>query len=409
MKRSVTLFAGGVVLAAGVASGNVHAEEMASGEPATRDGFGFQFADALQNGNDRALEVFERRDRRQNRISGDASMFGESSPEPTRRQFAQAAGQPVGEEPEERRPEVEAIRERGGVLTRQGTLILEPSFEFQHDNVSRFVAGGVQIIDTVLLGVIEVTEAQRNVLTAAMTARYGVTDRFEVEVKVPYLYRDEERTTTIVEPDPEGADTRSISAHNIGDVEFAGHYQLTTGTGFLPVTVGNLRVKSDTGRGPFDIDRDLAGQETEPSTGSGFWSLEPSVTMLIPSDPVVFFTNVGYLVNLSRDVETVIGDVQVERVRPGNAFRGSFGMAFGLNQQVSMSLGYSHDFIQKTETVIDGQTRESDSLQVGALSLGAHYQFSERAGLNVNVQAGVTDDAPDVRLMFRLPITFNLF
>jgi hypothetical protein len=74
-----------------------------------------------------------------------------------------------------------------------------------------------------------------------------------------------------------------------------------------------------------------------------------------------------------------------------------------------MSLGYSHDFIRKTETEIDGQTQESDSLQVGSLSFGTHYQFSDRAGLNVNVQAGVTEDSPDVRLMLRLPITFSLF
>lgn len=334
--------------------------------------------------------------------------------EPGRRQQVaqsqnQTPQQPVGEEPEQQRPEIASIRERGGVLTPPGTLVIEPSFEFQNDNVSRFVAGGVQIIDTVLLGVIEVTEANRNVLTGAMTARYGVTDRFEVEVKVPYLYRDEERTVTVVEPDSEGADTRTISTDNIGDVEFSGHYQLTSGTGFLPVMVGNLRVKSDTGQGPFDIDRDTAGRETEPSTGSGFWSVEPSVTTLIPSDPAVFFANLGYLVNIARDVNEDIGNARVGEVRPGDAFRGSFGMAFGLNQQVSLSLGYSHDFIRKTETEIDGQTQESDSLQVGALSLGAHYQFSDRVGLNVNAQAGVTEDAPDIRLMFRLPISFNLF
>jgi len=337
-------------------------------------------------------------------------------------QVAQAGGQRTGEAAAgaqaggETRPDVATIPERGGVLTPPGTLVVEPSIEFQNDNVSRFVAGGVQVIDTVVLGVIEATEVERNVITSSLTARYGVTDRFELEFKAPFVYRDEEQTNTVVEQDSETTTSSDISQGDLGDIEFAGHYQLTSGAGFLPVTVANLRVKSTTGEGPFEVSRNAQGVETNPTTGSGFWAIEPSLTALIPSDPVVFYGNVGYLFNVKRDVDQTFGTQQgdgnqrrIGEVDPGDTVRMGFGMAFGLNQRTSLSLGYQHDFIRETETEVNDQTQTSESLQVGSLTIGTNYQASQRTAINVNVQAGVTEEAPDVRLLIRVPIQFQLY
>jgi len=325
-----------------------------------------------------------------------------------------AAGTALAEEDEETRggqqsqdairPEVGVIAERGGVLTPRGALIVEPSIEYQNSNVREFTFQGVEVIDTVLLGVIQAGEEESDTITPAIGLRYGITNRLEVEVKVPYVYRDDRTSDEILTATSEPVD-RSVSGGALGDIEFGAHYQLNSGTGGWPIFVGNLRVKSDTGRGPFDVDRDANGIETEPATGSGFWGVEPSLTMLLPTDPAVIFANIGYLWNIERDVDENVGGLQVGRVDPGDSVRFGFGMGIGINEKTSFSLGYKHDFIM--ETTVEGGS-DGNSLDVGSLTFGLSYQVSDSVSINVNVDAGVTADAPDTRLMLRVPIKFDL-
>lgn len=329
---------------------------------------------------------------------GEAAQTAQSQPQPQRQESA----------------EVPVLPEPAGVLTPPGMLVIEPSVEYQHSDVNRFVAGGVAILDTVLVGVFEATQANRDTVTAALTARTGITNRFEVEAKVPYIYRNDSTTNTVVSSNSSSPVKTSIDGYDIGDVEFAGRYQLNNGTGRWPVFVGNLRVKSTTGQGPFDVERNASGVETELATGSGFWGVEPSLTVIVPSDPVVFFGNLGYLWNVADDVDTTVGTpipggtaVRITHVDPGDAIRLSLGMGLALNERTSFSLGYQHDFIWGTETETSSGNRTSESLNVGSLSFGVNYQMTETVALNATLSAGITGDAPDMRFMIRTPISIN--
>ena len=142
--------------------------------------------------------------------------------------------------------------------------------------------------------------------------------------------------------------------------------------------------------------------------------MEPSLTVLLPSDPAVFFGNIGYLWNIKDDVDQTIADVYVGEVDPGDAIRTSFGMAYGINERASFSIGYQHDFIMGTKTELgdspaDTQRTTGDRLDVGALAFGVNYQISDSTAVNLSVLAGVTEDAPDVRIILRIPIAFGLF
>lgn len=291
----------------------------------------------------------------------------------------------------------------GGVLTPEGQLVFEPSLEFQTSSSNNFTFQGVEIIDTVLIGIISAGQQEDDTITAAVGYRYGLTDRLEFEVKIPYVYRNfQSIDQTLVAPNTRVQDT-NVSGGAIGDVEFAAHYQLNQGGGDTPIFVGNLRVKSDTGRGPFEVSRNSLGLETEVATGSGFWGVEPSITMLLPSDPAVIFGNLGYLWNISEDVDTRVGTTNIGTVDPGDAIRASMGMGIGLNEQLSISLSYKHDYILKTK--INGVAPAgSDTLQVGAIGFGLTYQLNDTTSLNFNLDAGVTEDAPDVRAMVRMPV-----
>lgn len=311
----------------------------------------------------------------------------------------------------QRAPQIQAIAEIGGVLTPKGGLILEPSLQLSNSQVNRFTFLGVELIDTVLIGLIEASDTDRNLISAALTARYGLSNRLEAELKVPYTWRSDQATTTLVNTE-QGGDNPSrrtdLDGNDIGDVELALHYQLNAGKDGWPFFIGNLRYKSTTGTGPWDVTRNAQGEGTELPTGSGFHAIEPSLTMIFPSDPAVFFANLGYLFHLEDDVDARFPNGQggfnvVESADPGDTFRFSFGMGFALNQKASFTLGYKHDFIRETTTVINGSQLTSERLSVGAMLLGFGYRLSDTSTANINLEFGVTADAPDVVLSLRIP------
>lgn len=307
-----------------------------------------------------------------------------------------------------RRPEVVTEVLAESVLTPAGVLSVEPSLEYVHSSTNRFIFQGAQIVDAVLIGAIEASDADRDILISALTLRYGLTDRLEVDVKIPAVYRDDRINAQLVGQDTE-LQERSYDGFGLGDVEFGAHYQIT---GQPPFLIGNVRVKAPTGTGPFDVDRGPDGVETEAPTGSGFWSVEPSITAIYPSEPVVFFGNLGYLINIGKDVDTLIGDSFIGNVDPGDSVSGSLGMGFALNERASMSFGYEHNFIFETETEITDddvtRTSRSNTLQVGNFFIGGSYRVSDRVTVNSTVQIGVTEDAPDVQFTLRVPIRFDL-
>lgn len=328
-------------------------------------------------------------------------------------QTAQADGESVGEprNSDERLRAIEDIaglREVGGVLTKPGTLVFEPSIEYEQSSTNRFFFSGVQVADVVLIGDIQVSDADRDSVTAVAVLRTGVTDRSEVDIRVPYVYRDD-RVTQTGTGLPADGQVSDLDNADLGDIEIAGRYQFNSGSDGLPIFIGNLRVKAPTGVGPFDLDRNASGIPIELSTGSGFWGVEPSVTWIFPTDPAVFYGNFSYLWNIEDDVDENVGGSLVTNVDPGDVFGIAFGMGYSLNERTSFSVGYDHKFVFETDQVIDGTSFSSEEFDVGSLSFGYSYALSDSTSLNLTLQTGVTEDAPDVRMLLRVPIKFDIF
>lgn len=321
---------------------------------------------------------------------------------------AQADPAPTGEGKDKTRPpEVVVLAERGGVLTPKGTIIIEPVLDYSKSTSNRLNFRGISIVDGFLIGVIEASDADRDTITSQITARYGVTNRLEVEVNVPYVYRSD-RVTSLVGGSGGTTSTDSTSGDGLGDIEVAAHYQINDGQNDWPFFIANLRYKSTTGTGPFDIGRDGSGIPTELATGSGFHGIEPSLTIIYPTDPAVLFANIGYLVNLPSDVNTTVGGATIGEVDPGDSIGISFGVGFALNEKLSLNLGYQHDFVLETSTETNGTTVNSDTLSVGSFLFGGSYRLSDRVGLNLTVQVGATADAPDSRIILRVPVRFSI-
>jgi hypothetical protein len=316
-----------------------------------------------------------------------------------------AAGGPVGERPASVRQEVAAIPPGLGVLTPRGHFVIDPSIEYVRTSNNRLVFRGVEIVPGVQLGVIEASDAARDTGVATLAARYGLTDRLEVEARVPYVTR-RDRITTLAQRDQTISRSTTLDGQDIGDIEFAARYQLNSGQSGWPIFVATSRVKPPTGRGPFDVNYDAQGVATNLATGSGFWGVEGGVTMLYPTDPAIIFGGLTYLHNVGRNIDRDIGAVHVGQVDPGDSIGASLGFGLSLNPQFSVSFGYSHNFIFPTHTELGGTKQTSQALQVGSLLMGWSFRLSDRLTLNNSFEFGVTSDAPDLRIVFRAPYRF---
>ncbi|MEX2338884.1 MAG: hypothetical protein WD609_09995, partial [Aquisalimonadaceae bacterium] len=192
------------------------------------------------------------------------------------------------------------------VLTSRGGLVIEPSIQYIHSSATQVAIDGFTVIPAIAIGLINVGEVQRNSFIAALALRYGLTSRLEAEVKVPWVWRDEQIRQRDVMQGSDFDIVQGSSGEGLGDVEFGLRYQFNRGVRG-PVVVGGLRVKSNTGTGPFDVSRRALLSEhgiqvgeiyEEQPTGSGFWSVQPSLTLIVPSDPAVLHFSINYLWNV---------------------------------------------------------------------------------------------------------------
>ncbi|HWA00768.1 MAG TPA: transporter [Caulobacterales bacterium] len=337
----------------------------------------------------------------------DASPGG-SAPSATAQPAPAAPQGPVGEAPSEQaRPhaQVEALPEGQNALGGRGRWVVEPSLEYSHSSSNRLVFRGVEIITGVQIGLLEANDTSRDTIAGSLGVRYALTDRLELEARVPYVYRHD-RITTLSQHDQSATQTFELEGSDLGDVEFSARYQLNKGAHGEPVFVIGGRIKSDSGRGPFDVGRDDQGVSTELATGSGFWGYQASLSVLYPTDPAVLFGSLSYLHNQSKNIDRVIGGVHVGEVEPGDSIGAGFGFGFALNPRFSYSLGYSHSYIMPTESELGSTRQRSTSLQVGALQLGLSFRISPRKTMAASVNVGVTEDAPDVSVGFRMPMQF---
>jgi hypothetical protein len=333
---------------------------------------------------------------------------------------ASPSPQPVGQAPESdsRAPAVAQIFEQPGVLTPKGKAVLEPSLQYSYSSSSRVALVGYTIIPAITIGLIDVREVKRNTFNTTLTGRYGITNRFEIEARLPYSYRSDSSIGCQLGQGCASDTVFGASGQGIGDMEVTGRYQFNDGGIDKPFYVGSLRFKSRTGKDPFQVpiqttDTGLGPVQAELPTGSGFYGLQPALTMLFPSDPAVFFGTVSYLHNFSRSnvvqqysSSSAGQDTTPHKYSAGDVIGFNFGMGLGLNEKSSFSIGYDHASVGRTKVDGSALPLASVRVQLGTLLLGYSYRLSDTRTLSVSLGAGITRDTPDMTLTVRMPVTF---
>lgn len=342
---------------------------------------------------------------------------------------APSGPQTVGEapKPDTRPPEVAPIFQQPGVLTPKGRIIIEPAYQFGYSSLDRVALVGYTVIPAILIGLIDARQVKTTTQIGWLTGRYGITNRLEVEIRVPYVYA---HTDTVSREIFTGTATNvafGSSGHGLGDIEGTVRYQLNVGGPDKAFYVGWLRVKSNTGKDPFQVVTDCinrcvesvinevdlqatgTGLPLQQPTGSGFWSIQPGVTWLYPTDPVVFFGNVSYLYNVPRYGVTrkilLGGTEELGKVKVGDVTDLSIGLGLSLNERASISIGYDQSFVGITKQnnhTVPGSVKTV----LGTLLLGGSWRMNDKRTLNFTLGVGVTRDTPDATVTVRVPMMY---
>ena len=72
--------------------------------------------------------------------------------------------------------------------------MLEPALQYSYASNNRVEIAGFTIVPAILIGQLNIQNLVRELWVGSLTARYGLTSRFEVEMKVPYVYRTDSTT-----------------------------------------------------------------------------------------------------------------------------------------------------------------------------------------------------------------------
>jgi hypothetical protein len=303
----------------------------------------------------------------------------------------------------------------GGILTPKGQFIIDPSLEYDYWSQNQLALNGFTIIPGITFGNIFIDRIEQSFLTAAVTARYGITDRLEVNVKLPYVVAYGTTSTQNVGPDAVSLSPASHAAH-IGDIQLGASYQFNSGNNGWPVFVGNLLFKTVTGQSPYEVPiytvNDPNGQFLEGipkklPTGTGFYSLEPSLTVFYPTAPGVLFGNIQYTENFSRSfaVPSPGGGPAVNaNLEPGNALAATLGLGFAMNDKTSMTFSYEQEYVFGSS--VNNQKLGGSTYSFGTFNFGLGYTVSARTSVNFGVGIGAGANAPAAKILIEVPMRF---
>lgn len=314
----------------------------------------------------------------------------------------QSSAFPVGQAPPPKKkpPQVETIVSVTGILIPKGKFLVQDTLSYVHNTASQLALQGFTVLPAILIGTINVQSVSQDIYTDILTFYYGLTDKLEIEADVPYVYRTENVQTRTLGSGTSTPTLTNTQGAGLGDIQFGLHYQFNTtpADGFF--FLGNLLAKSNTGTNPFTTAVDSNGILTRQPTGSGFWSVEPGITVLFPDDPVTFYGNASYVYNFTTDFGGALGSIN-----PGNMTDFNLGAGFSLNEKASFSIGYDQMTLWAPSQ--NGvQIPLTHILQMGSLLFGYSYNVSRYFFYMLNVEAGVTPDAPNVQISFRVPLYF---
>lgn len=314
---------------------------------------------------------------------------------------------------------VENIYDEASGFFGEGRFSLETGLTYSHYDTRQLGLNGLLLLDAIFLGNINVDQINSDNFTLDVTGRYNLGNRWQFDLNVPLVYRE-----STYESAGAGGSTTQVSSETVtgdprlGDVSIGVAYKFLDESPGVPDAVFSLRVKAPTGEDPYGIklvqspDNDNLSVPEDLPTGNGVWSVTPGVSVVKTVDPAVLFGNLSYTYNLEEsfdDISPAQNQKVAGKVKMGNWFQYGLGMAFALNERMSLSMSYSQLISQKSKIRPDGgswQTVSSSNANAAYFNIGMTYALSDQLTMVPNLSIGLTPDAPDFSFSLKFPYYF---
>lgn len=304
---------------------------------------------------------------------------------------------------EEERVREALIAPKQYILLKGGQAEIENSIAYSYFSVNQIYLQGFAILDPVFLtlGEFGIEQARRHIFTYTLSGRFGIADNLQIEANVPFVLRHDR--ISIIGARAGEYPERTMDKADIGDISVGISWQpIAEGPGY-PAVILNASYKSKTGESPFKIDP----REQLP-TGTGFESVRVGFNLIKSIDPVVVFGGAAYAFNfeergINRRFTAPGGGIGVlESVDPGDTMSFHMGLAYALTYKFSINFQYLQDYTFTSK--VNDRKAPNTTLNSAMFRFGAGWSLSPTTSLNVSVSTGLTTDAPDYVIEFRLPI-----
>ena len=301
-----------------------------------------------------------------------------------------------------------------------GKFSVETGITYSRYDSRQLVLNGFLALDSIFLGAINLDRIKADTWTLDLTGRYNFNNRWQFDLNVPVVYRESTYQSGGGNSGAANVTTEDTVKEDptIGDVNFGVAYKFLDESANTPDAVVTLRVKAPTGKDPFGIklvrvadNSNLAVPESLP-TGNGVWSITPGISLVKTFDPAVLFGSLSYTYNMEESFDDISSNPAVEtpgKVRIGDSFQIGAGIAFALNEKMSMSFSMSDLVQRKSKLKQDGgdwQSVVSSDANAGYFNVGMTIAATDSLTIVPNLSIGMTDDAPDFQFSLKLPYYF---
>ena len=300
-----------------------------------------------------------------------------------------------------------------------GKFSFETGVTYARYDARQLTLNGFLALDSIFLGNINLDRIKSDNWTLDLTGRYNLDNRWQFDVNVPVVYRESTYQSGGAGNNANATSEESVTRDpTIGDVNFGVAYKFLDETPTLPDAVVSLRVKAPTGKEPFGIklvrstaNDNLYVPENLP-TGNGVWSVTPGISLVKTFDPAVLFGSLSYTHNFQESFDDISSDPNQKvggKVSLGDSFQVGVGVAFALNEKMSMSFSVS-DLVQRKSRLKpnggDWQSVVSSDANAGYFNVGMTIAASDNLTIVPNLAIGMTDDAPDFTFSLKFPYYF---
>lgn len=300
-----------------------------------------------------------------------------------------------------------------------GKFSVETGLTYTHYDTRALTLNGFLALDSIFLGNINIDRIKADNWTLDLTARYNLAQRWQFDVNVPIVYRESTYSSGGVNNNANATSDGTVTRDPaIGDVNVGVAYKFIDESENWPDAVATLRIKAPTGKDPYGIkliqdpgNDNLAIPEDLP-TGNGVWAITPGISLVKTFDPAVLFGSLSYTYNMQdsfSDISPAVNSKVKGDVKLGDSWQIGGGIAFALNERMSMSFSVTDQFARKSKIKQEGgdwQSITNSDYNAANFNVGLTFAATDNLTIVPNLAIGLTDDAPDFSFSLKFPYYF---